>query len=167
MTLNTQKEDFSYAYIYAVATAAGYSLQAATRRLDDNGIDATITVPGKINSKRLPRFDVQIKSTSQNILTEESIKYKLGIKNYNELREDDPFVPQLLILVLVPEKIEDWIFQTEEALCVKRCGYWLSLRGKQAVSNQTTITIEIPRQNIFSPQALQSIMTRIANGELR
>ncbi len=167
MTLNTQKEDFSYAYIYAVATAAGYSLQTATRRLDDNGIDTTITVPGKINSKCLPRFDVQIKSTSQNILTEESIKYKLGIKNYNELREDDPFVPQLLILVLVPEKTEDWILQTEEALCLKRCGYWLSLRGKQAVSNQTTITVEIPRQNIFSPQALQSIMTRIANGELR
>lgn len=54
MSLNTQKEDFSYAYIYAVASSMGYSLQAATRRLDDSGIDATITVPGKINSRRKP-----------------------------------------------------------------------------------------------------------------
>ncbi|WP_017742610.1 DUF4365 domain-containing protein [Scytonema hofmannii] len=43
MSLNTQKEDFSYAYVYAVTAAAGYSLQAATRRLDLSGIDATIT----------------------------------------------------------------------------------------------------------------------------
>jgi Domain of unknown function (DUF4365) len=73
MSLNTQKEDFSYAYIYAVTAAAGYSLQSATRRLDDSGIDATITVPGTIGSKRLPRFDIQLKSTSQNILQEQSI----------------------------------------------------------------------------------------------
>ncbi|MDZ7996049.1 MAG: DUF4365 domain-containing protein [Nostoc sp. EfeVER01] len=99
MSLNTQKEDFSYAYVYAVTATAGYSLQAATRRLDDSGIDTTITVPGKLNSKRLPRFDVQIKSTSQDVKRETSIKYRLSAKNYDELREDDPFVPQLYILI--------------------------------------------------------------------
>ncbi len=45
----------AYAYVYAITATAGYSLQAATRRLDDSGIDATITVPGQLNSKRLPR----------------------------------------------------------------------------------------------------------------
>ena len=74
MNFSTQKEDFSYAYIYAVAAAAGYSLQSATRRLDESGIDATITVPGVLKSKRLPRFDIQIKSTSQPIKKTETIK---------------------------------------------------------------------------------------------
>jgi Domain of unknown function (DUF4365) len=143
----------------------GYSLQAATRRLDDSGIDATITVPGKINSKRLPRFDIQIKSTSLSILKEESIKYRLNAKNYNELCEDDPFVPQLLIVVLLPSDVNDWVSQTEESLCIKRCGYWLSLRGQPPVDKQATITVEIPRQNIFSPDALKTIMERIAVGE--
>lgn len=165
MSLNTQKEDFSYAYIYAVASNMGYSLQAATRRLDDSGIDATITVPGKINSRRLPRFDVQIKSTSRNILKDESIKFRLTAKNYDELRENDPFVPQLLIVVLIPEDINNWLSQTEESLCLKRCAYWLSLRGQPPLEQQSTITVEIPRQNIFSPNALKTIMERIAAGE--
>ncbi len=52
----------------SVISSVGYSLQATTRRLNDSSIDVTITVPGKINSKRLPRFDVQIKSTSQDVL---------------------------------------------------------------------------------------------------
>jgi hypothetical protein len=165
MSLNTQKEDFSYAYIYAVTSSMGYSLQSATRKLDDSGIDATITVPGKINSKRLPRFDVQIKSTSQDILKDKFIKYRLTAKNYEELRENDPFVPQLLIVVLIPDNVNNWLTQTEEFLCLKRCAYWLSLRGHPPLEQQTTITVEIPRQNIFSPNALKIIMERIAAGD--
>lgn len=88
MALNTQKEDFSYAYVYGVAAAAGYSLQSATRQLDNSGIDATITVPGTIGSKRLPR------------------------------------------------------------------------------SSQSTITVEIPRHNIFNVDALCMIMQRIAAGDV-
>lgn len=166
MTLNTQKEDFSYAYVYAVAATVGYSLQAATRRLDDSGIDATITVPGKVNTKRLPRFDVQIKSTSQNVKGKESIKFRLSAKNYEELSYDNPFVPQILIVVLVPENANDWLSQTEESLCMKHCGYWLSLRGQPPIANQTTITVEIPRQNIFNPESLKTIMEQFAAGEL-
>lgn len=133
---------------------------------DDSGIDATITVPGKINSKRLPRFDVQIKSTSQDSLKDELIKYRLKAKNYNELREEDPFVPQLLIVVLLPTDVDDWLSQTEESLCIKRCAYWLSLRGQPPLDDQATITIEIPRQNIFSSNALRTIMERIAAQEV-
>ena len=165
MNFNTQKEDFSYAYIYTVTAAAGYSLQTATRRLDDSGIDATITVPGKIGSKRLPRFDIQIKSTSQDILKEQSIKYRLSAKNYDELSDEDPFVPQLLIVVLIPKDVNEWLSQSEESLCIKKCAYWLSLRGQPQKEEQLTITVEIPRQNIFSPDALKIIMERISAGE--
>ncbi len=74
-------------------------------------------------------------------------------------------MPQLLIVVLVPEEIRDWLSQTQESLCLKRCGYWLSLRGQPPIDNKTSITVEIPRQNIFSPNALKIIMERIAVGE--
>jgi hypothetical protein len=40
------------------------------------------------------------------------------IKNYNDLRninpDDDPL---LLIIILVPEKVEDWLQQSETELC--------------------------------------------------
>ncbi len=166
MALNTQKEDFSYAYVYGVAAAAGYSLQSATRRLDNSGIDATITVPGTIGSKRLPRFDVQIKCTSQEVRQENVLKYRLSAKNYDELSCDDPFVPQLLIVVLVPDNVDEWLIQSEESLCLQRCGYWLSLRGYPQRTSQSTITVEIPRHNIFNVDALCMIMQRIAAGDV-
>lgn len=166
MALNTQKEDFSYAYVYGVAAAAGYSLQSATRRLDNSGIDATITVPGTIGSKRLPRFDVQIKCTSQEVRQENVLKYRLSAKNYDELSCDDPFVPQLLIVVLVPDDVDEWLVQSEESLCLQRCGYWLSLRGYPQRTSQSTITVEIPRHNIFNVDALSLIMQRIAAGDV-
>ena len=39
MDLNQQKEQFSYAYIYAIASTAGYSFQIAAKPLDFDGID--------------------------------------------------------------------------------------------------------------------------------
>lgn len=65
----------------------------------------------------------------------------------------------------MPEEVSDWLSQTEESLCLKRCGYWLSLRGQPAIDKKTNITVEIKRQNIFSPDALKTIMSRIAFGE--
>ena len=73
--------------------------------------------------------------------------------------------PLLLIILLVPEKVEDWLQQSETELCLKRCAYWVSLRGQPESNNQTTVTVYIPRTNIFSVDALQTLMQRIANGE--
>jgi len=65
----------------------------------------------------------------------------------------------------VPDNVNEWLFQSEESLCLKRCGYWLSLRGQPQLANQLTITVDIPRQNIFNVDALKIIMQRIAAGE--
>ncbi|BAZ10959.1 hypothetical protein NIES4071_27830 [Calothrix sp. NIES-4071] len=141
-------------------------MQAATRRLDDSGIDATITVPGKINSKRLPRFDVQIKSTSQDIIFDESIKYRLTAKNYDELRENDPFVPQLLVVVLIPEDVNNWLSQTEEALCIKRCANSrYHYRDDHRLINKRLSPSKFRVKIYARPDALKIIMERIAAGE--
>lgn len=47
MDSNTQKEEFSYAYIYAVAATAGYAIQRANTPLDQIGIDLTIAAVGQ------------------------------------------------------------------------------------------------------------------------
>jgi hypothetical protein len=41
--INLQKEEFSYAYIYAVTSSAGYSFQKSSRSQDVSGIDISIT----------------------------------------------------------------------------------------------------------------------------
>lgn len=42
------------------------------------------------------------------------------------------------------------------------CGYWVSLKGQPETDNTTSKTIHIPRQQVFSVDALREIMRRIA-----
>ena len=81
MFITTQKEEFSYAYISAVASAAGYSFQIAPRPLDLVGVDVTITGIISPGSRRRTRLDLQLKCTSQDLLEDEGIRYPLEIKN--------------------------------------------------------------------------------------
>lgn len=108
MNINTQKEEFSYAYIYAVASAAGYSFQRATTPLDQVGVDVTITaVPETPESRRLTLLDLQVKCTSRDVLTDDEIRYPLSIKNYEELRYEEHSVPRILVVVVVPDNADE------------------------------------------------------------
>jgi hypothetical protein len=117
---------------------------------------------GKILS---PRLELQLKCTSRGILDENYIKYPLNLKNYNDLKIN-ALVPRILVVVLVPEKIIDWIKQTESELCLRHCAYWVSLRGMPDTENTTNVTIEVPRSNQFTPLSLQAIIQRISFGDL-
>ncbi|MDF5708744.1 MAG: DUF4365 domain-containing protein [Nostoc sp. S4] len=166
MYITTQKEEFSYAYINAVASAAGYSFQIAPRPLDLVGVDVTITGIATPGSRRRTRIDLQVKCTSQQLLDNDFVKFPLLIKNYDELRNDNPDDdPLLLVVVLIPDLQEDWLQQSETELCLKRCAYWVSIRGQPPTENQSTVTVYLPRQNIFSVEVLQALMQRIARGE--
>ncbi|BAZ11599.1 hypothetical protein NIES4071_34250 [Calothrix sp. NIES-4071] len=130
MFITTQKEEYSYAYISAVALTAGYSFQIAPRPLDLVGVDVTITGLVSPGERRRTRLDLQLKCTSQDLLDDDGIRFPLEIKNYNELRNTNPSDdPLLLIIILVPEKVEDWLQQSETELCLKRCAYWVSEAG--------------------------------------
>jgi Domain of unknown function (DUF4365) len=75
---------------------------------------------------------------------------------------DDPL---LLIVILVPEKVEEWLQQSETELCLKRWEDWVSLRGQPERTLPNKVTVYIPRTNVFSVNALKTLMQRIANGE--
>ena len=127
MDINIQKEEFSYAYIYAVVSAAGYSFQIANRPLDIGGIDIIISGEEQEYSLYPPRLEVQVKSTSTAVPDNEFIRYPLKLKNYNELRKSKTLVPKILVIILLPDNPQEWVNQSEEELCLRRCGYWLSL----------------------------------------
>ncbi|WP_407890518.1 DUF4365 domain-containing protein [Scytonema sp. NUACC26] len=112
-----------------------------------------------------PRLEVQLKCTAKDLSNENYIKYPLNLKNYNELKIN-ALVPRILVVVLVPDKIIDWLKQTEDELCLRYCAYWVSLRGAPDTENTTNVTIEIPRSNQLTPDALQAIIQRISFGGL-
>ena len=164
MDINTQKEEFSYAYVDAVASAAGCICQRTTTPLDRLGVDLIITGIAERGLPNFPILYIQVKCTSRDILNENSLRYPLNIKNYEELSANNAYPPRILIVVTVPEQPKDWLQQTEAELCLKRCAYWISLKGAAPTDNKETVTISIARTNIFSTDALTTIMQRIATG---
>ncbi len=163
MDINQQKEQFSITYIRAIAAVAGYSLYRP--EVDNDSVDLGIVSRGGTGKILSPRLELQLKCTAREILEENYLKYPLSLKNYNDLKIN-ALVPRILVVVLVPEKITDWIKQTESELCLRYCAYWVSLRGSPDTENITNVTIEIPRSNQLTPDALQAIIERISFGDL-
>lgn len=165
MDINQRKEQFSYAYLYAIASAAGYSFQIATRPMDFDGIDVILAGGSGQGIVRYPRLEIQVKCTSSDLMNDEIIRYPLNIKNYDDLRVENIHTPRILVIVVVPDTLEEWLTHSEQQLCLRHCGYWLSLRGQLPTQNQSSITVPIPRQNIFNVHGLKTLMQRIEAGE--
>ena len=161
MDINQQKEQFSNAYIQAVASVAGYSLYRPD--VDDDSVDLGIAARGGTGPILSPRLELQLKCTSREILDSASVKYPLNLKNYNDLRINT-LVPRILVVVLVPDNLNEWLQQSEQELCIRYCGYWVSLRGQTATRNTTAVTVELPRSDRFTVEAIRGIIGRISLG---
>lgn len=163
MDLSQRKEQFSNAYLQALSSVAGFSPQPPG--VDDDSIDWTVAARGGNGTVRSPRLDLQLKCKAASIPNRDHISYALKLKNYDDLRPENVLVPRILVVVFVPDEIESWLEQSEERLSMKRCGYWVSLRGMEGVQNRHTVTVRLPRSNLFTVSALESIMQRISNRE--
>lgn len=144
-------ELFSLAYIRAVAAQAGYQV---TRPETDTGIDGTFV--GDVSPR--PRIDFQAKSTAVDIRGDAHLRFPLSARNYDILRDTAFSSPRILIVVLMPRERDEWLHQSENELCLRRCAYWLSLAGEPAVSNTTSVTVHIPTVNVFSSEQLHLLM---------
>ena len=55
------------------------------------------------------------------------------------------------------------MFGDENALSLKHCAYWLSLRGLQAVDTESKV-VHVPKANIFNVAALRRMMEASRQG---
>lgn len=166
MTLDDQKEHFSYAYIRAVAVVAGVGV--AEPRPDDDSVDLILSRRDIGSVIRSPKLDLQVKcaaeSSSTVNITNTHVHYALKLKNYDDLRPANLMVPRILIVVLVPDNLGDWINQTSTELALRKCAYWHSLRGQPPTSNTSGVTVPLPLSSVFSVAALDGMMQRIGAG---
>src|SRR4051794_902475 len=109
MDLNQRKEQFSVAYLRAVSAVAGLAL--APPNVDDDSVDWTVYATGQSGLPRRPRLDLQLKCTARDVLAEDAVKFPLKIKNYDDLRTDDLHTPRILVVLVVPEDMGDWLSQ--------------------------------------------------------
>ncbi|MBP2144901.1 hypothetical protein J2129_000355 [Methanofollis sp. W23] len=164
MQYEMRMEEFSYAYIHAVASVAGCGVDRP--RVDHDSVDITIKRKGGNGKYRSPQIDAQIKCTGQQDLVDDNhIKFPLKIKNYNDLRDEFRSVPTILIVVFVPRNINHWLTQDEECLALSHCGYWVSLAGEPETNNTASKMVYVPRSQVFSVEELDAMMNRASNGE--
>ena len=164
MSIDSQKEQFSKAYVAAVAAVAGFTTHRPEPDIDS--VDLGISDVGGLGSFKSPKIDLQLKCTSQNIIDDVAVSFPLKIKNYNELRFTNYQVPRILVVVIVPDNIENWLTHSETELAMKHCGYWFSLYEAPETNNTSTVTITIPRAQLFTVDSLKSIMNRVRDGGL-
>ena len=164
MTENDQKEAISRAYVKAVAAAAGFATYQPS--IDDDSIDLGIAASGKSGFAKRPRLEMQLKCTASDPPKEPTFPFAVKRKNYDDLRPIEVAIPRILVVMLVPDDLADWLNHTERELAIRRCTYWMSLREMPETTNETSITVAIPRTNLFSIDGLLSIMSRIDQGGL-
>ena len=155
---NLQMEQLSLAYVRAVAANVGY--QVTRPAIDNDSIDGILMA----RFGRRPEIHFQAKATTQSILQGGTISFPLPIKNYNELIPPTKN-PRILIILLMPREQSDWLRQTTNELCLRRCAYWISLEGWPSSSNKSTVTIPIPVQNVFDCDQLIDLMQKTERGD--
>lgn len=159
MDLSSHREEFSYAYVHAIAAAVGYSCEKSPRLLDLDGIDLTIRASGNYRVRKRSILDLQVKCTSDfKILKKDGIKFPLLVHNYEDLISEINTIPCILVVVIIPENVDEWLIHSPDELRLRRCGYWKSLKGAPPTSNRKTITIDIPYRNQFTPNALKALI---------
>jgi hypothetical protein len=165
MTNEHRMEQLSRAYVQAVAAVAGCT---SARPETDYGYDQTLRRVWQSGDEWIPvgrNLDLQLKSTTAAALTDNEVVYDLDTRAYNILRRSTRRAPAYLVLLVLPPDQAEWLSHSEDRLELRRCAYWLSLRGLAAVPNTSSVRIRIPRQNQFTPDALARIMDAVANEE--
>jgi hypothetical protein len=158
----TAQEQFQRAYISAVVATAGCNQSKPDPDVD--GIDLHIRQNLNGDIPFCSALDLQLKTTTQSSAVDDLyVSLRLTKPHYNALRTPNVTVPRLLVVMTLPGNVEDWQDQSEEQLRLYRCSYWLSLKGAPAI-NGGSVTVKIPRQNMFGVESLWELMYRVRAG---
>jgi hypothetical protein len=160
-----RQEAVSRAYIHAIAACCGLG---CSFRDFDYGIDMSVHAirrKGNRYSESGFHLDIQAKSATAPTLTPSHVLYDMEVKTYEDLRDLDAGCPRILVLLVMPPDETAWTEQTEEHLLLRKCAFWMSLKGMLPTANTATIRIPVPRRNVFSIIGLQALMDRVRKGE--
>jgi hypothetical protein len=67
-----------------------------------------------------------------------------------------------LVVLFLPGDDKEWLQQTEEHLIIKKCAWWVSLKGAKESDNTSGQTVYLPVNQIFNVDGLRNIMTKLS-----
>jgi hypothetical protein len=165
LTRNHRQEALCRAYVQAVAALAGVASSVPT---PDYGIDLSLRSIDEIGDQHQDagvQLDLQLRSTTRASVAGSQVSYDLDARTYEYLRTPSP-VPRILVLLILPDEEGRWLSQSLEELIIRRCAYWHSLREAGPTTATSSVRVAIPRAQVFSVEAVQDRMRRLAQGEL-
>lgn len=160
LTSADQKAELSLVYARAVAARAGYV--TSVQDIDRDGVDLRIQAGGTMR----PALDLQLKATTT--LGDPAagrMQFRLKRRNYDLLRIDTQ-TPRLLMVLHLPEDENLWMTLNAKELTLRKCAYWLSLRGREATTNRSTVTVGVPTANRFTVPTLRELMEQSKKGRI-
>jgi hypothetical protein len=163
MEIGQRKEQISIAYVRAVAATAGYTVYEP--EVDDDSIDLGLAARSRNGTRRSPRLELQLKCTSRATFQANTLQFSLKKKNYDDLRGSDFLVPRILVVMFVPDLLDNWLVQSEDMLLLRHCSYWHSLRTYGERPNASAVQIAIDRRQLFTVAALRELMQMVERGE--
>lgn len=156
-----RQDAFSGAYIRAICAVTGCGVEAVS--LDNDKVDYLVRSRVKGSQRNKPQIEIQAKCEMSGIASTDPISYSIDL-DYDNLRDTSVCNPRILVLVLVPSDVAEWTSQSEGALILRHCAYWVSLKGLPESKNTKTQSVYFPRANLFDPTALQAMMSKTADG---
>lgn len=164
MDTKQRKEQFSQAFVQAIAACAGFAWSKPS--VDEDSVDMMLSKKGGSGTLRSPRLELQLKCTEKEamIASDGTFSYSIPLRNYDDLRDTSLHIPRILVVVFVPAQQEEWLSQKEDELVLRRCGFWMNLRGQAESQNERGQTVRIPLNQRLTVDALQDIMERIGQG---
>lgn len=164
------ESELSYAYLHAIAAKAGMACRVGDRHEDNNGVDATLTAWGPfVDGGYLTEVDIKVQlkaTTATPVDSGANLSYFLkGVNRYDDLRTATVDIARILVVLFLPDDAQDWLNHTENELALRRCAYWQSLRGAPATANGSGATVYLPKNQMFTPEALTALATQLSRRE--
>jgi hypothetical protein len=157
---NQCKEQISIAYAHAVATAARCKLDHI--EVDDASVDAVVMQQANHEYVNGVELDIQLKCTSQDVLRTDSLSWALKKSNYNALADKRRYNKAILVVMVVPERLDHWLLQSEDCLRLVRCAYWAPMTGLP-LTDQETKSVKLSRSNVFNVEQLLGILQSVGS----
>ena len=134
----------------------------APPEFDRDGVDLRIQSGGAMR----PALELQLKATVNLIASPDGhYRFPLKRRNYDLLRMETQ-TPRLLVVLDLPREEKRWITIAANKLVLRRRAYWLSLRGCEPTDNRASVTVHIPKGNVFDVDNLRTLMDQARRGAI-
>jgi hypothetical protein len=154
------KERLSMAYLVMVAAASGCEVRPVA--VDREGIDATVCPIRGIRSK----LDVQLKATSHPtwVAGGNALSVSMARPTVERLRNGPRLFPAMLVVLVLPEKEDQWLSIEDGRTCLSASAYWTDFAAVEegdTCPDGATMAIRVDRSRLFTPAVIRDTLIAV------